>query len=326
VLLYHVVTGGYPVESGSLHGLREKHAQGAPKLLRDERADLPAEFAKVVETALAPIPEQRFATAGEMGRGLSAAVSEGIQGAGPRNWKLAVQQSVPVPSWFAAGLSAAVVLAALLLLASHLWPAAPYDVQAALYRVQGTTTEPLLPGATIAPGDRLLLELMSTADLHVYVLSHDDRGESYLLFPMSGSELANPLPATQLHRLPGTRNGVQMVWTVTSSGGREHLVIVANRGRLREFEADIHDLDLPAESVGGNMDAGVDADEPVAYARVPDEAVARLRGIGGATTHPLPAIRKRVSDVFIGIETLATHVESVRGVWVRQIDLLYAHP
>jgi hypothetical protein len=171
-------------------------------------------------------------------------------------------------------------------------------------------------------------------DLHVYVVSRDDLGEAYLLFPMSKSDLRNPIPAGGPHRLPGTRDGVQMAWTVTSSGGREHMVIVAAPHRLEDFEADLHDLDRPegrrpdeSGSLSGGAGIGADgSNDSHLYARVPDAALGRLRGIGGVSRQPLPASQTQANGIFKGIERLSTHAESVRGTWVRQIDLEYARP
>jgi protein kinase-like protein len=73
VLLFHLVTGDYPVKADTIAELRRKHQQGESRLLRDLRADLPAPFVREVETALRPDPAERFATAGRMQRALEEA-------------------------------------------------------------------------------------------------------------------------------------------------------------------------------------------------------------------------------------------------------------
>lgn len=73
-LLFRLVTGRYPVEAASWAELREKHARRERTPLRDLRPDLPADFVQAVERALAPEPEGRFHSAGEMERALFAAL------------------------------------------------------------------------------------------------------------------------------------------------------------------------------------------------------------------------------------------------------------
>jgi tRNA A-37 threonylcarbamoyl transferase component Bud32 len=66
VLLYHLVTNRYPVEGASLAEIREAHARGRRRRLRDERPDLADSFIAIVERALDPDPGRRYASAGEM--------------------------------------------------------------------------------------------------------------------------------------------------------------------------------------------------------------------------------------------------------------------
>jgi serine/threonine-protein kinase len=66
VLLYHLVTNTFPVNGGSMRELREAHARGERRRLRDERPDLPDWFITIVETATDPDPMRRYATAGDM--------------------------------------------------------------------------------------------------------------------------------------------------------------------------------------------------------------------------------------------------------------------
>lgn len=73
VLLFHLVTGSYPVRADSLAELKHKHERGEVTLLRDLRPDLPARFVRAVETALQADPARRFGSAGEMQRTLEVA-------------------------------------------------------------------------------------------------------------------------------------------------------------------------------------------------------------------------------------------------------------
>jgi serine/threonine-protein kinase len=76
VLLYRLVTGSYPVEGRSVADVRDAHARGARTFLRDARPDLPETFVQVVQRALSPQPEDRYASAGAMESALAAAVQD----------------------------------------------------------------------------------------------------------------------------------------------------------------------------------------------------------------------------------------------------------
>ena len=55
VLLYHLVTGHYPVEGGTVLDLVDAHQAGRRRALLDRRPDLPLPFVQVVSKALSPI-------------------------------------------------------------------------------------------------------------------------------------------------------------------------------------------------------------------------------------------------------------------------------
>jgi hypothetical protein len=65
VLLYHLVTNDYPVHGQTPAELIEARRQGRVRRLRDLAPALPPWFVRAVERAIAPNPEDRFATAGE---------------------------------------------------------------------------------------------------------------------------------------------------------------------------------------------------------------------------------------------------------------------
>ena len=71
VLLYHLVTSRFPIEGASPRELNDAHERGARRRLRDERPDLPDSFIAIVERAIDPDPERRYASAGEMEAKLS---------------------------------------------------------------------------------------------------------------------------------------------------------------------------------------------------------------------------------------------------------------
>ena len=93
VLLYRLVTGSYPVQGRSVADVRAAHARGVRAFLRDARPDLPERFVQVVERALSPHPDGRYASADAMDAALAAAVQN------PRSWgwrKLAIAASLLV--------------------------------------------------------------------------------------------------------------------------------------------------------------------------------------------------------------------------------------
>lgn len=74
ILLYRLVTGNFPVEANSMQEVSRMYDRGEATLLRDRRPDLPEAFVRVVERALAPEPDDRFATAGQMSQVLNASL------------------------------------------------------------------------------------------------------------------------------------------------------------------------------------------------------------------------------------------------------------
>jgi WD40 repeat protein len=75
-LMFHLVTGAFPVTGRSLAELRDAHAAGARTRLRDLRADVPAPFVRLVEKALAVAPADRFPTVGALEAALDRAFDE----------------------------------------------------------------------------------------------------------------------------------------------------------------------------------------------------------------------------------------------------------
>ena len=75
VLLYHLVTGDYPVRADSVDELRDAHANRRHRWLSEVRPDLPVAFMQVVERAIALDPEERYANASELLAALAASRS-----------------------------------------------------------------------------------------------------------------------------------------------------------------------------------------------------------------------------------------------------------
>ena len=76
VLLYHLVTGSFPVWAKTVEELKDKHRNGAPIRLRDARADLPTVFVAVVDRAIARNPGDRYLTAGALEADLLKSIDE----------------------------------------------------------------------------------------------------------------------------------------------------------------------------------------------------------------------------------------------------------
>src|SRR5439155_22245001 len=139
-----------------------------------------------------------------------------------------------------------------------------------------------------------------------YVVNEDDKGETYLLFPLPGQAL-NPLPARTTNRIPGASGGQEFNWQVTSAGGREHFLIFASPERLTAFEQMFANLPHP------------EREKVVRQERLPEEAVSRLRGVGGLTAASARSSSMQLAQIF-GVP-LGESEETVRGLWVRQLTL-----
>src|SRR5262245_14304624 len=66
VLVYHLVTGEYPVHGWTMSDIRDEHRIGRQKALSERRPDLSPRFLRIVETALASDPDERYPTAGAL--------------------------------------------------------------------------------------------------------------------------------------------------------------------------------------------------------------------------------------------------------------------
>lgn len=73
-LLFHLVTGRFPVEGRSFGEIADCHRRQRFNRLIDLRSDLPRALVDCIERAIAPAPEERFTSAGEMESALAAAL------------------------------------------------------------------------------------------------------------------------------------------------------------------------------------------------------------------------------------------------------------
>jgi serine/threonine-protein kinase len=322
VLLFYLATGSYPVQGQTSADIERHHEAREPRrLLRDVRPDLPEPFIRVVERATAERPDDRYQTAGELEAALKRAQrnEEPVPEPEPSQWPLALAATVAV---------ALLVVGYLAwnwrpdpdggTMATNTAGAAPprpapapvdiYEVEAAFYRHQGDTTVRLQSGARVAPGDNISMQVRTSVPSYVYVVNEDDRGASYLLFPLPGQQLTNPVPPGQRLEIPGVVNGERINWVVDSAGGRDHfLVFVTPEPLPPSLDQMLASLPRPA------------AGAPVMAQRLPGELVGALRGVGGLAKAPPRPGETKLSATYT--TPLPDKGESARGMWVRQLTV-----
>ena len=171
------------------------------------------------------------------------------------------------------------------------------------FRASKGGEEQLQPDGRVAPGDELFLKMQSSVPLHVYVVDEDDKGAAFLLFPLRGDRLTNPLPAGQSVIVPGATR-----WQVTSQGEREHFLVFASPEPLDSLEEAF--ARLPEPRVGMPVDAALLA----------TATLERLRGVGGLA--PAPAAQNGDAGLArLFTLPLTASPERARGLWVRQLTL-----
>ncbi len=181
-----------------------------------------------------------------------------------------------------------------------------YAIEAAFYRMNGAAGRELLGvGQSVKVSDEISLSVSTSAPTYLYVVNEDEQDEAYLLFPIPGQTLTNPLPANQEVRVPAGYN-----WQVSSAGGKEHFLVFASKERLSAFE-DAFRL-LPAPRVGGSGQSQ----------RLPAATIENFRG---SRRRRAGANRARPVDSGARFRTLFTQPlsgrEVVEGLWVRQLTL-----
>ncbi len=72
VLLYHLVTGKYPVDGATVSEVKTAHMFGRRTRLSERRSDLPLPFVQLVDRALAPSSSDRWPSAGALLEALSS--------------------------------------------------------------------------------------------------------------------------------------------------------------------------------------------------------------------------------------------------------------
>ena len=217
VLLYFLVTGSYPVEGATRTEIRRFHDQrGSRRPLRDLRPDLPDGFIRVVERALAEDPRQRFESAGSLeaawrrwparSRGAPSPVQENRPSVSPARL-VGIAAAIVIVVGLAAALAlidwgplgsgargtAPATAAATPNPALAVTPGDEFRIDASFYKERDHVEEPLAPGDRVRPGDLLSFQVQVSVPTYVYVVNEDDEGASFLMFPLPGQSVVNPL-------------------------------------------------------------------------------------------------------------------------------------
>ncbi len=284
VLLYWLVSGEYPYEAESMDQLRERMRAGESIPLRERRPDLSPAFVQIVEGAMRSDPNERWAGPAELERALAGLLS-GERPVSPSERSMSSRYL-----WF----SSAAILLTLVVVAVVWWrvPRPPsyepmelssyarlivagdeLSVDLRMMRLEGADAHPLGPESSLSTGMRLVLELESSETADVYVLNEDEFGELFVLFPVDGVDLSNPLEGGRSHLLPGRLHDRQQSWVVTSSGGMERFLVVVTRDPLPHFEGAISEFRRASAERG--------ADRSADGASSSEQVVESLRGVGG---------------------------------------------
>jgi eukaryotic-like serine/threonine-protein kinase len=332
VLLFHLVTDSYPAEGRTREEVKHAHEKKQRQHLRDIRPDLPEEFVHAVERALAADPRDRYQSAGAFEVPLARFL--GQTPAPEPTWlsmhsrmvqavfalalvvALGIGYRVLAPSPPATARSAASSARPLNetkppIAEAPLAQSATYQIDTAVFRASDDGQElRLRSGARVAPSDKLFVEVRTSVPAYVYIVNEDERGASYLLFPMPGLDATNPLPAGKTNRLPGIRQNEEVYWQVDRAGGREHFLIFASPERLAAVEGSL--ASLPHPEVG----------KPIQSLPLPKEAITTLRSVGGlATAAPNPETQSagRLTQQYR--TPLENGEATASGLWVRQLTL-----
>jgi serine/threonine protein kinase len=330
VLLYHLVTGDYPVRGNTREDVESAHRTAKRQPLRDVRPDLSPAFIDVIERALAPDPRDRYQSAGQFGNALAAAAGSTYaqDDASSRSWR---KWQISVAAGAVAALLAGLIMfgqrvadgrgaeASTEAMSNQPLPASTnertavpvndsYEITASFYASRDGRDVKLSQGSRVRPGDKLFAVIDSSQPVFVYIINRDDAGQSFLLFPLPELDSANPLSARQKARLPGTMNGQQFYWHVTSVGGQEHFYLYVTPQRLAEFEQVMSAL--PRAELGRSV-----SNLPLSTA-----AIGVLRGVGGLSAVS-SAPPSSAGTELAGVLPLGDDNESAEGVWARRISL-----
>jgi serine/threonine protein kinase len=106
ILLFHLVTGSFPVNGRSLEEVAKRHSNDARLALSRARPSLPRDFVAIVNRAIEPDPSRRFNTARLLRDALAASTGDLPEDATPSSRR---------PVWVAGGVAVALCAAILVL-------------------------------------------------------------------------------------------------------------------------------------------------------------------------------------------------------------------
>lgn len=211
VLLHYLLTGAFP---------RDERATPLP--LAQRRPDLPAAFCTRLDTLVATDASTRSSD--------TAAFAEVLLGLLPER-----ADATATPRRTRGLAAAAALLAAVAIgIAISALRAPGWRIEARF--VDPATAATIVDGRPVRLGDALALRLQATRATHVYVLNEDADGELNVLFPLSGLDQANPLPAGREVELPGTAQGRALSWQISSPTASEEFVMIASAQALPALE------------------------------------------------------------------------------------------
>ena len=228
VLLFRLLTGSYPYAANDFDSLCLQQDSSARLKLSKLKPGLPLDLTQAIECALEidPYARHRGALAFEI------ALHPPQSGA--------TRSKVPLALSF--------LLFVALVAAISIWgsrtdydPIA--DAQVSLVRESATAGREILKnGSSLNFGDQLAIEFQGKRPVHLYVFDSDGGKNVTVLFPIHGVAPANPLAAGLRHHIPGSIDGQNVDWQVTSEASSEELVVVAALEPQPEIERAITDL------------------------------------------------------------------------------------
>lgn len=320
ILLFYLVARQFPIYATTKAAFRAAHANGSGLRLRDLRPDLPQPFIDIVERATAHRPEARYASAGALEAALVA-----FLGRVPVPAPLPAPAEVDPPSlaplagrwvWRAAAIAVVVIVAAVTAWRSGSNPGTPpavaaepsmsdtflpidgYTIDAAFYRATASGDERLTRESTVAVHDRLHARITASDPAYIYVVNEDERGKSFLLFPLRNGKTSNLIDARRSLRIPDDYD-----WSVDSAGGHEHFIIFASREPVPALETALRKLASPQSPL-------------------PEGLPAQLRGVGSilrVDRPPASTFNAHFAELFT--EPLLDRKETAKGLWARQLTV-----
>jgi serine/threonine-protein kinase len=358
VLLYHLVTGKYPVEGANRSEIQLAHQEHRRTRLRDARPDLPDGFVQVLERAITPDVTQRYQTAGAFDEALAnsygfptSTPGPASSHSGPRpllSHREPADPRVKGPSRYRTlGLAAFGTIAALLAVGIA-WQVGSRRGGGAPREIVASAAEPV-ETARLSPGGAGAAAPGSAAAAYSVKASfyrYRENGEAPLAsgdHVALGDQLGLRIEASKpvylyvvnedergeaylLYPLPGqkTTNPLppgQIHSLPGEEAGREVRWQVTSRGQREHFLVFANPTELSAFNAVLKDLPAPEAGHPLVSAPLPKNFVGQLRGVGGLVDTRRAVRSDRFRDLFAKAEPLQRDAETMFGPWIRQITL-----